>query len=514
MVSALNARMLTIQAFFLIALFFLCGTSLAQRGHVDIEKVSVLANGQVEIRYSFTAPAPVENATIRVFRNVQGTIFFGEIASFIINLPVFYRGEFTDATANAGERPAAFYLVVLDENGTTIATSPVHRTIFLTTPVIDLCLKRLNLTWENYSVTTSAGIPIQLPTAFDSVRVQISADSFHYTTHQTLKQLPPGIGVQHFSLTGLSQGVYFFRIQAFGQGITANSNAIRFLYQTPSLRDFKVDFVDIFENREINVSFSATGNTADFMYYVYRSHEIGTRFDRVGSLEFPGIFTDEPDMLRGPWYYRIEAYYKSETCPDRAFATPEFSSVYLNARPGTRSGQIIFEWQHHFPPERMFSYELKKRTSQGNWQVVPGFYDSGQRYFSHLITPEDTGTPSTFRLDAIDRDNPLVGSASNHVLLQAEPAVFIPNAFRPTSPYAENQVFKPIFIGFTPAEYQMIIFNRWGQEVFSTTDPARAWDGRSVDGGFIGPGVFSYKVRYLTPEGNTREKKGVVVLVE
>jgi hypothetical protein len=500
--------------FFLVAVILSVGTCLAQRGNIDIGKVSVLANGHVEIHYLFTAPAPIVNANVKVFRNVPGTIFFGEISSFRTDLPVLFNGLFTDNTADTGGHPAAYYLVVLDETGTTIATSPVHSTIFLTTPAIDLCLKRLNLSWNNYSVTTSAGEPVQLPTHFDSVRVQVSTDGSQFTTRQTFRQMPPGIALQQFSLPGLSQGIYFFRIQAFGQGVTTNSNTRMFHYQTPVLSDFKVDNVTVFENREINVSFSASGDTEAFMFYVYRSLDTGGRFERVGSLAFPGVFTDQPDLLHGPWFYRIEAYYKTARCPDWAFATPDFSSVYLKTRPGTRLGQVIFEWKHYFPPERRFSYQLKMKTGLDVWQLAPGFYDSGQGYFSKVITPDETEAPSTFRLDATDMDNPLLVSSSNHLVLKAEPTVFIPNAFRPTSQYSENQVFKPIFSGFTPTDYQLIIFNRWGQEVFSTTDPAKAWDGRRADGRFVGPGVFSYIVQYKTPDGQTRQTKGVVALVE
>ena len=38
-----------------------------------------------------------------------------------------------------------------------------------------------------------------------------------------------------------------------------------------------------------------------------------------------------------------------------------------------------------------------------------------------------------------------------------------------------NDVFKPIVIGVT--DYTFLIFNRWGQQIYSTTDTESGWNG-------------------------------------
>ena len=53
--------------------------------------------------------------------------------------------------------------------------------------------------------------------------------------------------------------------------------------------------------------------------------------------------------------------------------------------------------------------------------------------------------------------------------------IYFPNAFTPNKD-GRNDVFKPVILG-RPAEYHLIIYNRWGQQVFETADPGQGWDG-------------------------------------
>ncbi len=76
--------------------------------------------------------------------------------------------------------------------------------------------------------------------------------------------------------------------------------------------------------------------------------------------------------------------------------------------------------------------------------------------------------------------------------------VWIPNAFTPNSE-GENETFFVSGNDISSEEYLLRIFDRWGQEVFSTADPTAHWDGTS--GGDVLPQgvyVYSLKVRSLS----------------
>ncbi|MEO6833816.1 MAG: gliding motility-associated C-terminal domain-containing protein, partial [Chitinophagaceae bacterium] len=56
------------------------------------------------------------------------------------------------------------------------------------------------------------------------------------------------------------------------------------------------------------------------------------------------------------------------------------------------------------------------------------------------------------------------------------------------------------------------VFNRWGQEVFSTTDINAGWDGtwKGID---QPTGVYQYLIRVGSPDGKAETYKGDVTLV-
>lgn len=54
--------------------------------------------------------------------------------------------------------------------------------------------------------------------------------------------------------------------------------------------------------------------------------------------------------------------------------------------------------------------------------------------------------------------------------------IFLPRAFIPASNNRENAIFKPIYVGVTAIKY-FKIYDRFGHEVFTTSDMSKYWDG-------------------------------------
>ncbi|MCH2213584.1 MAG: gliding motility-associated C-terminal domain-containing protein [Flavobacteriales bacterium] len=73
--------------------------------------------------------------------------------------------------------------------------------------------------------------------------------------------------------------------------------------------------------------------------------------------------------------------------------------------------------------------------------------------------------------------------------------VYVPNSFSPNGD-GLNDLFRPS-INCDLREYRMVIFNRWGNEVFSTDSYDRGWDGSSKDEKFFSnTAVYNYLIRY------------------
>jgi gliding motility-associated-like protein len=75
--------------------------------------------------------------------------------------------------------------------------------------------------------------------------------------------------------------------------------------------------------------------------------------------------------------------------------------------------------------------------------------------------------------------------------------IYIPNTFTPDGDNY-NQEFLPIFTsGFDPYNFEMLIYNRWGELIFETHDVRVGWDGSySMQGRAVQDGVYTYKINY------------------
>ena len=93
-------------------------------------------------------------------------------------------------------------------------------------------------------------------------------------------------------------------------------------------------------------------------------------------------------------------------------------------------------------------------------------------------------------------------------------ALWLPNVFTPNDD-GINEKFKPVILGII-SSFRMVIFNRWGQQLYETTDIISGWNGDFM-GEPCPSGVYYYIIEYssgLTPttiQQNT--KRGAVTLL-
>lgn len=71
-------------------------------------------------------------------------------------------------------------------------------------------------------------------------------------------------------------------------------------------------------------------------------------------------------------------------------------------------------------------------------------------------------------------------------------SIYVPNAFTPNGD-GINDYFLPILNAEDPTEYELRIFNRWGEQIFAVENPSLGWDG-SYKGQLVEEGVYVWKV--------------------
>lgn len=86
----------------------------------------------------------------------------------------------------------------------------------------------------------------------------------------------------------------------------------------------------------------------------------------------------------------------------------------------------------------------------------------------------------------------------------------IPNAFSPHNEDGVNDLWKVSYKSII--SYECSIFNRWGQCLFTSTNPAEGWDGKH-GGKFVPAGVYYYVIRAEGADGVSYNRSGDINIV-
>jgi gliding motility-associated-like protein len=98
------------------------------------------------------------------------------------------------------------------------------------------------------------------------------------------------------------------------------------------------------------------------------------------------------------------------------------------------------------------------------------------------------------------------------VMLQdCESKITLPNVFTPNGD-GRNDFFFPLFYNLI-SSYQLNIFNRWGQEIFTSDRIIYGWDGTTSSGTLVPSGTYFWIVNYSDKDGINETLKGQVSLL-
>ncbi|MCX6312207.1 MAG: CotH kinase family protein [Bacteroidetes bacterium] len=120
--------------------------------------------------------------------------------------------------------------------------------------------------------------------------------------------------------------------------------------------------------------------------------------------------------------------------------------------------------------------------------------------------PTPSSTVDSVNINLTGPDHIIAVYVTNEILSN----VFIPTAFSPNNDNNNDMLF---IHGLDPNQNaEIIIFNRWGQQVFETKDMSQGWDGNS--GGTPCPsGVYAYMLKATNPDGSSEIKSGNITLM-
>ncbi len=214
-----------------------------------------------------------------------------------------------------------------------------------------------------------------------------------------------------------------------------------------------------------------------------------------------GLHTD-----RNHYYYRFIA---RDSCGLRDTSTVG-KTVLLTGYAFTDLSYVIRWTPSVITYATPLRYELFRDDGLGFLSVFVAPPDQNQFQQEPLTTPQPC-----FVIEAVDTIhlptgiNEIIRSRSNVLCLNQPSQIYMPNAF---APEGKNNKLLPILNVQGITSYRFMVFNRWGEVLFSTSDPTMGWDGK-LKGSYVGQGIYAYWVDLVDGNGMRVEAKGTVMVL-
>ena len=143
--------------------------------------------------------------------------------------------------------------------------------------------------------------------------------------------------------------------------------------------------------------------------------------------------------------------------------------------------------------------------------VNPTFmWDDGDTQGTRTVTPTET---TTYTVLVTDENGCTVEATTtiNVMVNCTEDDLFIPSAFSPNNDNTNDELFVRLN-GIQTMDFQIV--DRWGKEVFRTTNQSEGWNGRHRQtGDELAPDVYAYCVLITCPDGSEFVKVGHVSII-
>ncbi len=168
------------------------------------------------------------------------------------------------------------------------------------------------------------------------------------------------------------------------------------------------------------------------------------------------------------------------------------------------------------PPNANFSADPMVVTSNdpivnftnGSFGAVNYEWDFGDGNTSNEINPshqyESTEEGSyTVQLIALSQYG-CSDTAYAIIEVQEDLIFYVPNTFTPDNDNY-NETFQPVFTsGFDPYDFNLLIFNRWGEILFESNNANVGWDG-TYGGKIVKDGTYIWKIEFKTKYTDERQ---------
>jgi len=411
------------------------------------------------------------------------------------------------AASNAFNESESFRVSAIDSCLNDGLQSVEHNTIFLQN-YLDVCTGENTLNWNEYGIWPSGVLEYEV----------FFTENGGPTT--LLGTLPNGTtSIVHNNLIQFSTYCYYIRAYDVSGSRSSTSNQLCVFADIPLWPNFEyLNNATVALNSQVDIS-CFTDITADIIEFrIERATQPAGPFTIVGNVPANAVnplinFTDFTALFNQQSYYY--QYIAVDSCGTDAYTSNLGRTIFLSATANNNYTNTL-NWNNYIDWDAgVDSYNIF-RNIDGLWDPFPiGTLPLGTVSFTDDISNNLNGYGDfCYKIEAIESSGNTYGlkdtSHSNIACVKQFPVIHIPNAF---APQGINQIFKPESVFINPSLYKFIIFNRWGEKVFETTDINSGWDGTRKNGKLAQQGVYVYIIEFSSNDDEKTSKKGTVTLV-
>ena len=382
---------------------------------------------------------------------------------------------------------------------TSPASLPVHCTIFTST-TYDRCNERVTVQWTPY-----VGWPVQYYEVFHRIPggPWILLGSYPATAASAL----------HAGVTPFLSYTYLVKGYKVGSTDSTLSNkAIRFT-DYPAVPQFNyLSNVTVNAPDELLIENVIDPSAQVRLYRLERSAN-GQPFLEVASSNAPGpvlqFFDTDVSTAQTSYQYRIQV---DDSCGNRVLTSNLGNSILLRAQ-ADLSGVNELTWNGYATwAGNVSGYAIYRSIEDGPFILLatnpPGVWS----YIDDVNAFDATNGRFCYVVEALEAGNPSgvnAVSVSNEACAIQEAQLWVPNAFIAGG---INNRFVPVTAYTDLQDYEFTIFNRWGQEIWTTSVPGDPWKGQ-VNGSYVPQGVYAWYCSFRNGEGRYFEERGTVTFI-
>ncbi|MDC3338062.1 gliding motility-associated C-terminal domain-containing protein, partial [Flavobacteriales bacterium] len=279
-------------------------------------------------------------------------------------------------------------------------------------------------------------------------------------------------------IDGLADSTYFVQYTTSGACPNDSTNSV---------------FVDdtLYSGQNTSISFCLNG-AIDSLFNYLGTTENGGFWEGPATLGngFLGSYNPITDVA-GVYNYILLS---SNSCPnDTAFVSIDLLNPIASFTTSTTSG-----------PSPLIVDFFNSSTDATDY-----FWDFSTSTSTNTDPQETFITAGDYTVMLIASNGPCEDTAYSLVTVFGDAAITIPNIFTPNGD-GKNDLFLPTTQGIE--QYELLIYNRWGQLIASIERTNQGWDGRNSAGEIIQDGTYYYVISALGFDGKEFSEQGHFML--